>query len=254
MPEEVRYQFARAGGEKPMMDTPASTLLMWLAVVGLPALFCTGCGNDRAGSSGALMPPAGWPSVEERSLAPGDAPTPFTAAQIRTASPDRLVITSLVEEPSGRKLHQMQRFDGTREEGAIVTFYRTDLAGKSLGAGASRPWRWEELRRQAQSVAADTQISQETIDVPAGRFECMLYVVRSTSPKRPPPGGLSAQGKGEDAPVELEAIESRLWYAYDLPGPPVRLIRKVDGVEVLRMTLVSRGQVEAGDEDESAEK
>ena len=52
-----------------------------------------------------------------------------------------------------------------------------------------------------------------------GSFRCMLYTVMSTDD-------------------EGRSVRSRFWFARELPGAPIRMIREVDGEVALEMQLV----------------
>ncbi|MBW2373694.1 MAG: hypothetical protein JRF70_14270 [Deltaproteobacteria bacterium] len=80
---------------------------------------------------------------------------------------------------------------------------------------------WEELQHQASHPASLTTIAAETITVPAGTYECMRYTVERIE-----------EGRGESRHV--------LWFAYELPGPPIRWIVSSGGVNQMEMNLLER--------------
>jgi hypothetical protein len=58
------------------------------------------------------------------------------------------------------------------------------------------------------------------LTLPLRRFLCRLYTVTAT----------------DDAG---RAVVSRFWFANDLPGAPVRMLREVDGETVVEMQLMA---------------
>jgi hypothetical protein len=100
--------------------------------------------------------------------AEGDAPypTPYTAEQIRDASRPGRTYTWRVEQ-SGKPAVEH-----------VVEFRRVDADGAELSSdGQSKRVTWEELRQHAEFPRAAVTTREETVTVPAGTYECIVYVV-----------------------------------------------------------------------------
>ncbi len=152
----------------------------------------------------------------------GHAPTPFSAAQIRKSCQPgvwRLYrVTAQGRPPSYRIL----RFERANEAGVIVSSAMTDLKGVPFGEQRRVRSLWKGLQSHASFRARVTTIRAQRRTTPAGTFECWRYDVTDRARGRP----------------EVK----HLWFAKKLPGPPVDLIRRIDGKIVLRMTLISTGR------------
>ncbi len=151
----------------------------------------------------------------------GHAPTPFSAAQIRKRCQPgvwRLYRVTAQGRPPG---YRILRFERANEAGVIVSSARTDLHGVPVGEQRRVRSPWKGLQSHASFRARATTIRTERRTTPAGTFECWRYDVTDR-----------AEGHRE---------VKHLWFAKKLPGPPVDLIRRVDGKIVLRMTLIATG-------------
>jgi hypothetical protein len=148
-------------------------------------------------------------------MRPDHAPTPFSAAEIRAGCPAGRTSVYLIHVPLSQPVYQTLRFlggDAGHAELELVT----------EGEKPSRTRApWTELQSHASFPAAATGITRETVRTPAGRFDCWLYTVRT-----------SQNGK-----IRV----TRLYFARDLPGPPVRRTVEIDGQSVHTMTLVEHG-------------
>jgi hypothetical protein len=210
-----------------LLALSASTLLA-------AASFLTGCGDDDASTpsdanvgskagdtapvSGGLKSPSGWPSAAERRLAPDREPSPFSAQQIaRACGPQSKRVFRFVmggAEPS----YKLWTFIEQTEAGC--TFLQTDCDEHGLETGEPSPTNvtWQQLQSHASWPATDVTASEAKMKVPAGTYECMHYVIKRKN----------AQGVGED----------KFWFAWDLPGPPVRMERSAGGQVKVTMTLM----------------
>ena len=156
---------------------------------------------------------------DERRLKPDHARTPFTAAQIREACPEGRTSTYRLEVPKQDPVLQPFRFVDCDEKGC-----KLEVAVRKAGEPPprSRPAvskkTWKELQAHASFPEKETEITEETITVPAGKFVCLLYTVTKKT------------GSAETV--------SRYYFAKKLPGPPVRLLRTVDGKSAFTLTLV----------------
>jgi hypothetical protein len=135
-------------------------------------------------------------------LGPGLLPTPFTAAEIRAASGSGKTIRILVELPDGERFERIHRFSDCDDEGATLERWRVAVDGGVDGEVSSRRVTWFELQQHAAFPADRTSRSNETLELPIGRVECVRYDTRDDA--------------WADAPV------ATFWFAHDYPGMPVR--------------------------------
>ncbi len=152
----------------------------------------------------------------------GHAPTPFSAAQIRQSCQPgvwRLYRVTAQGRPPG---YRILRFVRANEAGVIVSSAMTDLHGVPVGEQRRVRSLWKGLQSHASFRARATIIRTERRTTPAGTFECWRYDVTHR--------------------VLGHREVKQLWFAKKLPGPPVDLIRRIDGKIVLRMTLISSGR------------
>lgn len=156
-----------------------------------------------------------WPSVEARRMRPEHAPTPFTADQIRAACPVGRRSTFRVEMPGRTPFLQTFHFTAADDEGGEVTFTIRDEAGRSLGESTTSKSAWRGFQAHASYPAEQTTIAEAVETVPAGTYEGFLYRV-------------------QDGETLTEAF-----FARDLPGPPVRMVRSRGEETEMSMTLVT---------------
>jgi hypothetical protein len=161
-----------------------------------------------------LIPAAAGPEEANR-LRPDHAPTPYTAEQIRKASTEGRTDTFRIEK-AGEKpwTHTIKFLKGDREAAEVESWNTAD-DGKVLGKSKDRQL-WVDFQAHASFPELDTKITEETIEVPAGKFDCWLYTVQ----KR----------EGDVATV-------RLWFAKKMPGPPVKMTSEQGNKVVFSMTL-----------------
>ncbi|KQR53342.1 hypothetical protein ASF88_00090 [Leifsonia sp. Leaf336] len=133
-------------------------------------------------------------------LAPGLAPTPFTAAEIRAGCPVGRV--SIVRTPDG--LGSI-RFASDDEEGAWIEETALDERGEAAGPVERERSTWLELQEHAAFPAESTSIDRAELNGPLGTLPCLRYTVR----------------RGEAVLV--------FWFAVDLPGMPIRVERTEGG-------------------------
>lgn len=177
------------------MKTAAA--LVFVTVTGsVLAVACGGApaGGGEAGAAGGSAAIAG-PKY----------PPPFTAEQIRSAT-----------RPGRTYRYRVERADMPPSE-RVMTFASVDAEGAELTTEGEPKKRvsWDELRRHAEFPAAIVKTREETVTVPAGTFECVVYVVL---------------GEGGEA--------TSYFFAKNLPGAPVRILTNKDGRRVMTSTLV----------------
>ena len=186
------------------MRTARTTVIL----AGLVALLVA-CGEKEVATV------TSWPSEAERRMRPEHAPTPFTAEQIREACPVGRRSTFRVEIPGRTPILQTFHFTAADAEGAEVTFTLRDDAGKSVGEVTTSRSNWSGFQAHASYPLEQTTITEAEETVPAGTFAGFLYRVEG-------------DGRATEA-----------FFARDLPGPPVRMVRTRDGKAEMTMTLVA---------------
>lgn len=160
----------------------------------------------------------GWPTVEERTLQSDHAPTPFTAEQIRAGCPAGRTITFRVEMPGREPSLQIMRFLAADAEGAEVEMAMTDLKGTPLAPPQTSRGTWEGYQRDASNPKDATRIEETEFETPLGTFHGFRYVIATEE---------------NGAPVTRE-----MYFACDLPGPPVRIVRREGENRVMTMTVI----------------
>lgn len=182
-------------------------------------------GGVLCGTTGCARRFAQGPPAKNR-LRSGHAPTPFSADELRQscrAGGWRLYRVQIARRPDS---YRILRFERATRVGVIVMSAMTDMKGRPFGEQRRVKVLWKGLQSHASFPARATSIRTEKRTTPAGTFECWRYdVTRRVAGRRD---------------------HKRFWFAKKLPGPPVELVRRVDGRVVLRMTLVGAGRSEPG--------
>jgi hypothetical protein len=147
-------------------------------------------------------------------LAPGHAPTPFTADEIRAASRVGKSVRRLVEDAAGPPYHLVSRYLEIDDAGATMERAHYSLDGAPLGAPQVGRVTWLDLQTHASFPADATTIESEVIDTPIGELDCLRYTVRD--------------GTGEEV----------FWFAKALPGMPVQQLTRTDGRVVTTVSVL----------------
>jgi hypothetical protein len=145
---------------------------------------------------------------------PGHAPTPFTANEIRQGCPAGRTIRLLVESAVGETFIRTTRFVECDEQGAIQERTVFSADGKPLGPVQTGKSSWAELQAHASFPAERTAISEEFLDTPLGRLDCLRYTVTD------------------------ESTVKTFWFATARPGMPVRFVSEVDGRVTNVVTMI----------------
>jgi hypothetical protein len=169
-------------------------------------------------SSPASSPPAAAPTAP---AAGASAPLPYTAEQLRAASPVGRVMRYRVAQ-GGKAAIVSFRFTAATAEAATIETVTSDEAGAALGAPESATTPWAELAKHAAYPAATTSTEPAEIETPAGRVAATKYVVRQ------------AHADGRPS-VTIAYFTRDLAHA----GPPVKLLLEVGGALVVDMTLLA---------------
>jgi hypothetical protein len=201
-----------------MMKT---TLLHRATLLVFVTLF--GCGHESnvpvapvtasgaASSSPDVTKPAG-------SAAPEMAPTPYSAEEIRNANQPGTIYRYKVETSgSPLELKVLEFTLGTSAESAEVKEQSLDEAGQPKGPAKVGRSSWEDVRRHAEFPRAGLKVEPGSIEVPAGKFEAMVYTVSA-------PNGDTM----------------RFYFAKSYAGPPVLFYKEHGGARVMTSTLIER--------------
>lgn len=144
------------------------------------------------------------------------APFPYTPEQIRDASPSgRHVVFRIVQ--AGGELRQEMTFTGSDEQGTIVESVMLNAEGE--GQSGQRRMSWQQLQAHASYPASFTTVTSTEVEVGAGTFSAKLYQV--------------GDGQG--------GVERRVWFADELPGPPVLMEVYEKGERTFRMEMIENG-------------
>jgi hypothetical protein len=147
-------------------------------------------------------------------LAPGQAPTPFTADEIRRGCPAGRTIRLRVDVGGETPFLRVSRFVECDEAGATIERSRLSLDGSPLAEPEVDRVIWRDLQAHASFPADDTTIEPERIETAIGALDCLRYTVRD--------GG----------------TDEVFWFAKDLPGMPIQSLTRTDGQVVATASLV----------------
>jgi hypothetical protein len=146
------------------------------------------------------------------------APTPYSADQLRDANRPGTLYRYKVETSGEPVLVKVLEFTaGTSAESAEVKDEILDEAGQAKRPAMVEHASWENLRRHAEFPRAALKVEPGSIEVPAGKFDAMVYTVNLPS------------GDTE-----------RLYFAKSYAGPPVLFYRERGGVRIMTSTLIER--------------
>jgi hypothetical protein len=193
---------------------------MRLAVASMITLLsCVSCSPAPPPPSTARAEPSAAPAQTAAPAAPAVemAPAPYTAAQIRDASPTGRRIVYKVEEPDKPARKHVIEFIKSDATGAEVRSYDTDDKGAPIDLKTTRAT-WEELRSHAEFPKDKVEIKHRTVSISIGTLECQVYKV-------------TEDGK--------EADTVTYYFADTIPGPPVFFHAEKGGKRTLSHTMES---------------
>jgi hypothetical protein len=144
------------------------------------------------------------------------AGAPFTAEQIRDATLVGRTYRFALRQGE-QDVQVTVRFTKVTPDQASMERTIVDAAGKILEQ-ATEDTTWQQIVGHAAYPADATEITDATVEVPAGTFDAMLYTV---------------SGEQEGKPVV-----SRMYFAKALPGAPVKTEIMVGDQVVFSMVLV----------------
>ena len=154
------------------------------------------------------------PPPEDHRLRPDHLPTPFSAEQIRAASPVGRRIRIRTDADAGPTYREI-RYLATDADGAVQRFTPTDADGGSLGAGVERRSAWLDLQGHASFPADQATVEETTLALAWGTEPCWLYR------------------------VSIGDTETRYWFAQRLAGMPVVVETRIEGALTERREMIS---------------
>lgn len=169
----------------------------------------------------AAMPP------EENRISPETLPTPYSADEIREASPPGHTTVYRIQLKGEPPMRRISTFLAGGDPG-IARFVAVEEngLGERIGEPQTAEATWTELQAHAAFPESMTRIGEDQVSTPAGDYDCWLYTLTRNLPT--------------DTEDGLRATTSitRFWFAKELPGPPVMLEQEVNGETILLMTLL----------------
>jgi hypothetical protein len=146
---------------------------------------------------------------------PGDQPTPFSADEIREGCPPGRTVRMLVVRAGQEPYVRVTRFTTGDEDGSDQEVWTETPDGTRLTETETAHSTWREFQGHASMPADRTTVTEEEIEIPAGRFECLRYTRTD-----------------EDSVGDF-------WFAKLAPGMPLRFEQRVDGKTVFSSTTLS---------------
>jgi hypothetical protein len=153
-------------------------------------------------------------ATDPHQLRPDHLPTPFTAEEIRVGCPPGRMVRSLVIETGSAPYVQVTRFVSGDADGAEQESWTETPDGVRLTEPKLRRSTWLEFQGHASMPAATTEIAEEEIEIPAGRFACLRYTRRD----------------GDSV--------STFWFARSAPGMPLKFEEREAGEVVFSSTAI----------------
>lgn len=169
-----------------------------------------------------LLLMAGWelPPQTNR-MKPGFAPTPFSAEEIRRACDTGRWIETRISDHGKPPLRQLTVFIAANDQDASLTVQEIDDGGRLVGEKMTARVSWKTLQGHASFAEEACRIESTLLKSPLGNLPCWLYTVRGRENGR-------------------ERVD-RYWFAREMPGPPVRFSRSLDGQTLFVQEIVARG-------------
>lgn len=148
-------------------------------------------------------------------LDPEHHPTPFSADEIRNGCPAGRTIRMRIERAGAEPVVRVTRFTTTDAEGADQEAWMETPEGERVGDVERRRSTWLDFQGHASMPIAETIIGEETIEIPAGVFDCLVYT----------------RTEGDEI--------STFWFAKSAPGMPLKYESRVNDELVFSSVALS---------------
>ena len=179
------------------------------------------CGSRTSSAPGVSEPsaaPSGVASQSAPSAGPGDlAPVPYPPGTLQASIPRGSVMVQKVEEDGKTPYWLRTEFVATDGTGCTMKVSIEAEDGTAMGEAMQGTATWTELESHAHFPNKNTTIFEETLDTPIGRHATKRYEVTSEK--------------------DGEQTLTRMWFASDLPGPPIKMETYRDGKLTMKMVL-----------------
>jgi len=152
---------------------------------------------------------------DPKQLAADHLPTPFTATEIRTGCPPGRVLRFRYERLGQPPSIRVTRYLDSDAETAIRESWQESVDLQRVSQPEREQCSWFELQQHASFPAATTTCADDSIETPAGGFDCLRYTR-----------------------VDEQGVW-RFWFARDLPGQPVRFEHQIGDQVVFSVTLIA---------------
>jgi hypothetical protein len=153
-------------------------------------------------------------SSDPHQLRPDHLPTPFTADEIRAGCQPGRTLRTLIVQPGQEPIVHVTRFVVADAEGAEQEAWDETPDGMQLSEPKRRRSTWLDFQEHASFPATVTERVEDEIEIPAGRFACLRYTVRTEDGTR------------------------TFWFARTVPGMPLRYEERVNGEVVFSSTAI----------------
>jgi hypothetical protein len=141
-------------------------------------------------------------------------PLPFSAEELRAATPLGTVLTYRVEQVGDAPTVQSVRFVRADDVAVVLESWTTDGEGRVVEQPVSTRKAWTDLV-ESWLPAGAAVVADARCEVPAGTFDCWDYTV-----------------------VE-DGVTKRMSFAKELPGAPVLAVEETGGQVTRRVALES---------------
>lgn len=147
--------------------------------------------------------------------------TPYTPEQIHDACGDGTKMSLLFVDAKGTRVIRDWVFHGATDKRVVVQSMGRDDTGAVIEPMADKTYTWVELQRHARYRPEQASRARSEFETRLGHFEGWVYDVSEVGPDGSP-------------------MQTRLWFADRLPGPPLRMEVRVGDATVMTMEVMSR--------------
>ena len=167
----------------------------------------------------------------------GFAPTPFSAEEIKEYCKPGHETRYLFEKEGQKSVIQIATFlESTDPTKARFSSRQESTEGELVKDEGIVEVEWSTLQAHASFPAQPTTIVEELLTLEDTEYDCWKYtMVRTMKP----------------TPVTTATVTMTLWFAKDMPGPPIKMIQEMDGKQSFAMTLM-RAKTECCEKEENA--